>query len=190
MVSILSSSSYILPLCHTKIQNRLSRQLFSQKATKIISKAEDLHLAINTTTSKYCSVAFIRIITLWDSIRLKKWNHLLKHTKRHQRRLQPSSLPFNRKSAKRTKLVLMWCSHEKSQSSTKVHCKQKLFYYHFISRLRLFIEALSLIGDSSGCFWISTPLLPQASPHVFFIQQWIHLGKRIHGLLMDENVID
>ena len=114
MVSILSSSSYILPLCHTKIQNRLSRQLFSQKATKIISKAEDLHLAINTTTSKYCSVAFIRIITLWDSIRLKKWNHLLKHTKRHQRRLQLSSLPFNRKSGKRKKLVFKRCSHEES----------------------------------------------------------------------------
>ena len=79
---------------------------------------------------------------------------------------------------------------KRPQSSTKVQWKRKLFYYHFISRLRLFIEALSLISDSSGCFWISTPLLPQASPHVFFIQQWIHLGKRIHGLLMNENVID
>ena len=57
------------------------------------------------------------MITLWDSIRLKKYNHPLQHTKQHQRKLQPSSLLLNRKSGNRTKLVLMWCSHEKIQGT-------------------------------------------------------------------------
>lgn len=56
------------------------------------------------------------MITLWDSIRLKN-NHPLQHTKQHQRKLQPSSLLLNRKSGNRTKLVLMWCSHEKIQGT-------------------------------------------------------------------------
>ena len=59
--------------------------------------------------------------------------------------------------------------------------------YHLISRLSLFIESLSLVSNSSSSLWIPAALCPQACPHVFFIQQWIHLCQCIQRLLQKSN---
>lgn len=49
-------------------------------------------------------------------------------------------------------------------------------------------EAVLLVGDGCGRLRKLTPFLPQAGPHVFFLEQRVELSQRVQNLLEQKKI--